>query len=445
MNDDLGDLKATFDAVTPQADAARRAENLALAERNFRDLQRVQSQERPKSARPLKQFSTGIRAALTSLSSKKALTTTTAVIAGGFLLIMPQMQDSISLPPSPQITTLDFDGEVTEPQIESGPMLTDDLTPDLLQREPLTEPFGEVLRGPVVEPPELQADKPERFAPEGDDQLGDGVPMRFATTSADMAVPENEALASLSATDLGQSSYALVRAALMRGELPPPDAVHVAEMVSHFAADSIVIDTTGPVTGPIIRTIQTPWNANTSLVHITVQGREESLGVNTLAGESSDNIRLEVMFNPVQVAAFGRVGDDMRSLDDSDRVGAASFDAEQGISVLYEISPGVGRLIETGAGQPDPLGQVVLHFRVPDGDRDHEIETPIIGQSRSNTDAFFAAAVAGFALLLREDPSVAGWSYDEAISLAEANRGADPFGHRTEALQLMRLAQGLAE
>ena len=34
---------------------------------------------------------------------------------------------------------------------------------------------------------------------------------------------------------------------------------------------------------------------------------------------------------------------------------------------------------------------------------------------------------------------------DDAIALANANRGDDNFGYRTEAVQLMRLAQSLSE
>ena len=38
---------------------------------------------------------------------------------------------------------------------------------------------------------------------------------------------------------------------------------------------------------------------------------------------------------------------------------------------------------------------------------------------------------------------VGAWGWDEAIELANGARGADPFGYRIEAVNLMRLAERL--
>ena len=58
---------------------------------------------------------------------------------------------------------------------------------------------------------------------------------------------------------------------------------------------------------------------------------------------------------------------------------------------------------------------------------------------------FATAAVAGWGQLLRGGERLGDWGHDEAVALALANRGADPYGYRTEAVQLMRLAQSLAQ
>ena len=55
----------------------------------------------------------------------------------------------------------------------------------------------------------------------------------------------------------------------------------------------------------------------------------------------------------------------------------------------------------------------------------------------------FAAAIAGFGWLLRGVDYTGDWTYADAIALANANRGDDPFGYRTEAVTLMRLAETL--
>ncbi len=50
-------------------------------------------------------------------------------------------------------------------------------------------------------------------------------------------------------------------------------------------------------------------------------------------------------------------------------------------------------------------------------------------------------AVAGVGHLIRHDPYVNAMDYNDAIALASAARGEDPFGYRGEFVQLLRLAQ----
>ncbi|MHB8791078.1 MAG: YfbK domain-containing protein [Desulfobulbaceae bacterium] len=56
-------------------------------------------------------------------------------------------------------------------------------------------------------------------------------------------------------------------------------------------------------------------------------------------------------------------------------------------------------------------------------------------------DIRFAAAVAAFGQLLRSDPFTGDFSYDDVLNLAEPARGRDPFGYRSEFLNLVRLAK----
>ena len=50
-----------------------------------------------------------------------------------------------------------------------------------------------------------------------------------------------------------------------------------------------------------------------------------------------------------------------------------------------------------------------------------------------------------FGQLLRGGTYLSDWSYDDAIAMGNTARGADPFGYRTEAVTLMRLAQSLSK
>jgi Ca-activated chloride channel family protein len=74
------------------------------------------------------------------------------------------------------------------------------------------------------------------------------------------------------------------------------------------------------------------------------------------------------------------------------------------------------------------------------------IETPIGMEKEYKSltkvpaEARFASALAAFGQLLRGDPYVKDFTYRDVIALAEAARGKDEFGFRTEFTNLVRLA-----
>ncbi len=57
-------------------------------------------------------------------------------------------------------------------------------------------------------------------------------------------------------------------------------------------------------------------------------------------------------------------------------------------------------------------------------------------------DARFATAVAAFGEILRGGRHTGSFGYDEVLKMASAARGDDPFGYRTEFVQLVRAAKG---
>ena len=166
---------------------------------------------------------------------------------------------------------------------------------------------------------------------------------------------------------------------------------------------------------------------------------------------------MQVEFNPTQVAEYRLIGYETRALNredfNDDRVDAGELGAGHSVTAIYEITP-VGSPAQlsdplryapnTVAETSDEWGFLKLRYKAPGETASQLLETPIIGSSVPGTEAGFAAAIAGFGQLLREDRFLGDWGYDEAIALANANRGSDMFGYRTEAVQLMRLAQSLA-
>ena len=61
--------------------------------------------------------------------------------------------------------------------------------------------------------------------------------------------------------------------------------------------------------------------------------------------------------------------------------------------------------------------------------------------ARRFRDARFASAVAGFAELLRGGRYTGSLSYDDVLRIANASRGPDDFGYRSEFLELVRAAK----
>jgi Ca-activated chloride channel family protein len=63
---------------------------------------------------------------------------------------------------------------------------------------------------------------------------------------------------------------------------------------------------------------------------------------------------------------------------------------------------------------------------------------------RASEDFRFAAAVAGFGMLLRESPYAGSANWNLVQTLARSGRGVDPHGHRAEFLRLVQLARALS-
>ena len=95
MTDDLNDLKNAMESATPAPDGARKAANLALAQKNFAALQGSADQTRPTSSRPTRGLWTGVRQMLNTFTGRAALTASTAIVAVGFVILTPLGNDLV--------------------------------------------------------------------------------------------------------------------------------------------------------------------------------------------------------------------------------------------------------------------------------------------------------------------------------------------------------------
>lgn len=171
----------------------------------------------------------------------------------------------------------------------------------------------------------------------------------------------------------------------------------------------------------------------------------------------ADDVKLQVEWNPAQVAEYRLIGYETRALQredfNNDKVDAGEIGAGLQVTALYEVTPIGSPAILNDALRyaktpvptgPNELGFLRLRYKNPGENSSHLIETPITPDAKPDSEANFAAAIAGFGQLLEHSTYLGNWGYDQAIQLAITAKGTDPYGYRAEAVTLMRLAQSLS-
>jgi len=358
MSDDLDALKQAMAMATPKPDTGRRAENIALAQKNFAKVH---------SART-KRAAGGQRWWLGLTGRSGALIATVTAACGFLLLTLPGQ--TILQPPGDADITLT---ELAAPQLEQGPLLSEDLSDDLLSQEPLREPFGEVVQAP---PP---------------------APDVSAQRSAPVMAADSEAL--MSAIDSLNGAAAppiltLLGETLARGNWPQPEEVDIARLFEVADALPHARESSTAMMAPL------PWDRTSIIVLVSPRVGTRSTQLNFRFSNRSD------------LAAIRTLRDEPNSL-------------------VFEVSPN------------QPAGEAINGIVTLDNHMGTEIlrEAPRLEMTST---AAYAAAVYGFGRLLRGELTGSGWTYADAIALAEANISPDPTGQRAEMIALMRLAQSVA-
>jgi len=175
------------------------------------------------------------------------------------------------------------------------------------------------------------------------------------------------------------------------------------------------------------------------------------------------DVKIQIEFNPEQVAEYRLIGYENRLLRSQDftnaKVDAGDIGAGHSVTAIYEIAltgSGGERLPDLRyqpAGETDrhseELAFLKLRYKQPESGISQPIEK-IIGRSEilagieaASQNFRFAAAVAAFGQLLRGAELMEDYTLADAAALAQSARGEDPWGYRSEFLQLARLAQSL--
>ncbi|QQD17633.1 VWA domain-containing protein [Spongiibacter nanhainus] len=171
------------------------------------------------------------------------------------------------------------------------------------------------------------------------------------------------------------------------------------------------------------------------------------------------DVKIQVEFNPRQVAAYRLLGYQTRRLaaEDfkDDRKDAGDLGAGQVVTALYEIQPGQAGEVATAlryqqgrranTGRSDELMWVKLRYRSPAGGTSREISSVLKeGDSQESDNLRWAATVAELGLLLKDSEFRGQASYSGVIRRAEAllenSRGGAEDDLRREFVGLARQA-----
>ena len=200
-------------------------------------------------------------------------------------------------------------------------------------------------------------------------------------------------------------------------------------------------------------------NGNGQAAYIDTLSEARKVLVDQLTGalfSIADDVKVQVEWNPAQVAEYRLIGYETRALKredfNNDKVDAGEIGAGLQVTAIYEVTaPDSAALLNdplrygsaaTVEGA-DELGFLRLRWKAPGEDDSTLVETPITGTEPATDEARFAASIAGFGQLLQDSTYLGDWGWDQAIELALSARGTDAFGYRVEAVTLMRLAQSL--
>ena len=183
------------------------------------------------------------------------------------------------------------------------------------------------------------------------------------------------------------------------------------------------------------------------------------------------DVKIQVEFNPQQVASYRLIGYENRMLNkedfNDDKIDAGEIGAGHTVTAVYEVVP-VGVQIEHEVPAVDPLKYqpeipqpnryrgdarsselltLKVRAKAPDGEQSELQSFPLTDDGSrfesASADFKFAAAVAGFGMMLRDSEFRGETSWAEVSDWARAGVATDPGGYRHEFLELVEKAASL--
>jgi len=178
------------------------------------------------------------------------------------------------------------------------------------------------------------------------------------------------------------------------------------------------------------------------------------------------DVKIQIEFNPAQVTAYRLIGYENRVLGaqdfNNDQKDAGDMGAGHTVTALFEVVPrgveinvpGLDPLRYQQQPAPQPLARdaqtsremlnLKIRYKDPEGSESRLLSVPLVDRGGSfanaSADFRFAAAVAGFGMILRDSPYKGSANLDWVVATAASSRGVDKNGYRQEFIGLAQRA-----
>lgn len=158
------------------------------------------------------------------------------------------------------------------------------------------------------------------------------------------------------------------------------------------------------------------------------------------------DVKIQIQFNENMVKAYRLIGYENRLLEkpedfEDDTKDAGEIGSNQTITALYELVP------SNQGSRSSAAMTIKFRYKKPDEDISIPIELDVFDEnlrfSQSSENMRFAAAAAGFGMMLGESQYKGNLTYEDIIRWARRASNYDPFGFRQEFITLVNVAKEL--
>jgi len=318
--------------------------------------------------------------------------------------------------------------------------------------------ISQLSRSNLPSPLAMERSQPNQFAPvEAEDAARPSQNEKFEADAGPYAFTGERPFVSVRTRPrssvplvVNSASYLDVRRSIDAGLLPPRESVRIEGMINHFSYE-YPQPTTGEPISLNLDVVTCPWEPTHRLVRIGLKGHQN-------VPVRADS-KIEVEFNPRRVASYRLIGYDRQKTEtqnsNEDDVGSHPMAAGYTLTTFYEVVPlkRVGTVAHTQmANVAGEASEPLLTAKLQLNTRGIDAAVGLIQRTLSDTgfdfaaapsDLKFAAAVAGFGMIMRDSEYKGNATIQQVLEWAEEGKGADINGYRAEFIELVRRAQTL--